>query len=607
MKKKLPIALIFSALFLFENLSAQNNFWKDINEVKAKNTSYERVIIPNKYRTVSLDYAGLLTVLKNAPKEFSRESISNPLVLAIPYPDGTIKHFNMVEYSMMEPELAAKFSNIKTYNGQGIEDKTARIKIDWTEFGFHAMILSDITGSVWIDPYAIGDLRNYISYYKKDLKPKYHEESGVLPAPFESRPLSGLGTQGGPCLGATLRTYRLAVTNTYQYAQAVKATTPAQLHSAIVTTVNRVNAVFESEVSVRFRLIDNNNLIEFLTATDDPFTTAANGSTSTLINESQTQIDRKIGSSNYDIGHAFCTGGGGLAQRGSACVNGSKARGVSGLPNPVGDAFDVDFVSHEIGHQLNASHTFNATTGSCSGNGTNATNAEPGSGCTIMAYAGQCTAANNLQLNSIPHFHGVSYDQISAFVSSSSTGGSCAATISTGNTAPVVNAGTDYTIPVSTPFTLTGSATDANGGALTYSWEQTDVGGTFSNWDAPSGNKAPLFRSFSPSSSPVRTFPRITDIVNNTRTVGEILPAIARPMNFRLTARDNRSGGGGVCYDDMIVTTSGTTSFTVTSQSTATTWTANGSNTATITWDVAGTTASPFNVSAVDILFSVDG
>ncbi len=607
MKKLLPVASLLFFVLFSNSTNAQKNFWKDINEARARNSSYQRVIVPNKYRTVALDADGLLNELKKAPLEFSKEAASNPLVLAIPYPDGTIRNFNIVEYSMMEPGMSEEFSSIKTYSGQGIEDRTARIKIDWTEFGFHAMILSDITGSVWIDPYARGDKRNYIAYHKQDLNPKYHIETGVLETDKEARPISTQGIQGGPCLGGTLRTYRLAVTNTFEYAQAVGATTAAQLRSAIVTTVNRVNAVFESEVSVRFILIANNNLIEFLTSTADPFTSGANTTTSTLINECQTQIDRKIGAANYDIGHAFCTGGGGLAQRASACIDGVKARGVSGLPNPVGDAFDVDFVAHEIGHQLNASHTFNATTGTCSGNGTTATNAEPGSGCTIMAYAGQCTATNNLQLNSIPHFHALNYDQISAFVTKTSGAGSCSVGISTGNTAPVVSAGLDYTIPISTPFTLTGSATDANADALTYSWEQTDFGGAFSNWDAPSGTKAPLFRSFTPSTSPIRTFPRITDVVNNTRTIGEILPAIARPINFRLTARDNRSGGGGVCYDDMIVTTSGSAPFIVTSQTTATTWTANGTNTATITWDVVGTNASPFNVSAVDILFSVDG
>lgn len=608
MKKFLSASLLLLFLFGFNSIKAQKNFWKDINEVKAKNSSYQRLIIPNKYRTIALDSDGLLQELKKAPKEFSKEAITQPLVLAFPYPDGSIRHFNIVEYSMMEPGLAEKFPTIKTYSGQGIEDRTARIKIDWTEFGLHAVVLSDISGSVWINPYARGDKRNYLSFYKNDLNPKYYHEDGVLESEYKSRPLSTQGALGGPCLGETLRAYRLAVTCTGEYATAVGATNAAELHSAIVTTVNRVNSVFESEVAIRLVLVNNNEQVEFLNSSSDPYSSPL--SRPTLLANSQSVINTRIGSANYDIGHLFCTAPGGLAFRRGVCSATDKAKGVSGLDNPVGDPFDVDFVSHEIGHQFGATHSFNNNNANgCSGQASNESNAEPGSGVTIMAYAGQC-GANNLQLNSIPHFQAISYDQITTFsrgTSGLNLGGTCGTAISTGNTPPVVIAGDNYTIPVSTPFMLTGSAIDANGDALTYSWEQIDYGGAYSDWNAPSGNKAPLFRSFAPTTSPTRIFPRITDIVNNTTTIGEILPTIARPINFRLTARDNRSGGSGICYDDVLITTSGSAPFKVTSQATAITWTANGTNTETITWDVAGTSTTPINVSAVDILLSVDG
>ncbi|MEI2747185.1 MAG: reprolysin-like metallopeptidase [Ferruginibacter sp.] len=426
---------------------------------------------------------------------------------------------------------------------------------------------------------------------------------GVLPAESNGKETINSFVAGGPCLAGTLRSYRLAVACTGEYAQAVGGTTAPLLHSAIVTSVNRVNGVYEQEVSVRLVLIANNNLIEFLTPAGDQFT--GNDNATILINESQTVINNNIGSANYDIGHTFSTGGGGLAQLGCVCTA-NKARGITGLPNPVGDAYDIDFVAHEIGHQFGGQHTFNANTGNCLGNGSATANAEPGSGSTIMAYAGICTNTNDLQPNSDPHFHAISFDQIGTFTRSGS-GSTCGTTINTGNTAPVVNAGSDYTIPVSTPFMLTGTATDANNDVITYSWEQIDVGGTFSNWNAPSGATAPLFRSFRPSTSNTRIFPRMSDIVNNVTTIGEVLPATARTVKFRLTARDNRSGGGGICYDEANVITSGATAFNVTSQATATTWVANGTNTATITWTVAGTTAAPFNVANVDILFSTDG
>ena len=398
------------------------------------------------------------------------------------------------------------------------------------------------------------------------------------------------GLPADPALAGQLRSYRLAVACTGEYAVAVGGTTAPLLHSAIVTSVNRVNGVYEMEVAIRLVLIGNNNLIEYLDATTDLFT--GNNNATTLINESQSVINSVIGSANYDIGHTFSTGGGGLAQVGCVCTAGSKARGITGSPDPVGDAYDIDYVAHEMGHQFGGLHTFNAATGNCSGNGSPTANAEPGSGTTIMAYAGICTT-NDLQPHSDPQFHPISFDQIGTF-SRSGTGATCGTVINTGNQAPTVNAGSNYTIPISTPFILTGSATDPDGDALTYSWEQVDVGGAFGNWNAPTG-LAPLFRSFPPVTSPSRTFPRMFDLANNTTTIGEILPSYVRNMKFRLTARDNRSGGGGVCYSEITVSTSGATAFTVTSQAAATSWTANGSNTATITWTVAGTTAAPFN------------
>ncbi len=605
MKNTTKLLLVLPFLALFMSLNAQKNFWKLIPEAEAKAANQKRTIIPKKYNVLSLDTLQLLAALKTAPQEFSAESRLNPLIIAIPMPDGSINHFSIVEYNMMEPGLADKYPDIKTYSGQGIEDRTATIKMDWTLFGFHAMILSPVSGSVWIDPYARGTKTNYISYYKKDLVPRGFQEIGVL-GDENGRDgdgnISNAVPTSGPCLGATLRAYRLAIACTGEYAVAVGGTTAPLLHSAIVTTVNRVNGVYEKEVTIRLVLIANNNLIEYLNAGTDLFT--GNNNANTLIVESQSVINSVIGAANYDIGHTFSTGGGGLAGLGVVCTNSQKASGITGLPNPVGDAYDIDFVAHEIGHQFGGRHTFNAATGNCSGNGSSAANAEPGSGTTIMGYAGICTT-NDLQPNSDPQFHAISFNELGIF-SRNNGGSTCGTATATGNTPPVVNAGSDFTIPISTPFTLTGSATDVNGDLLTYSWEQIDVGAAFGNWNAPTG-VAPLFRSFEPALLPSRTFPRMTDIANNITTIGEIKASYARDINFRLTARDNRAGGSGTCFDQMKVTTAGATAFTVTSQAVATNWVANGSNTASITWNVAGTTAAPYNTSNVSILFSTDG
>lgn len=257
-----------------------------------------------------------------------------------------------------------------------------------------------------------------------------------------------------------------------------------------------------------------------------------------------------------------------------------------------------------MGHEVGASHPFNAATGNCGGNGVSNTNAEPGSGSTIMAYAGICGSKNDLQPHSDPQFHAVSLDEITAYTINGA-GHSCAAETATGNTAPVVNAGNNYSIPKSTPFVLTGSATDADSDPLTYSWEQTDVGGPFGDWDKPVGN-APLFRSFPPVTTPVRYFPKISDVVNNDTTIGEILPSYGRTMHFRLTARDNRAGGGGVCFDEIAVGVSGSAGpFVVTEPNTNVSWTVG--NFKTITWNVAGSNIAPVNCANVAIELSTDG
>lgn len=610
MPKLLRSAWILVLYVLLSNdLQAQNNFWQDQPASGfTRSENQKKLITPVFSRSLKLNTSALLSALATAPREFTEAARTNPLILTLPMPDGSLARFAVAQSPVMEKALQEKFPSIRTYSGQGIDDPTATLRMDWTEFGFHAQVRSaKEEKAFYIDPFVQGETTQYISYHKKDLPAKAHIEQEVLDQQVQQ--LGTLAARGtaGVCLGDQLRTYRIAVACTGEYAVAVGATTVAQALSAITTTINRVTGIFESELSVRLTLVGTNNTIVFTDATTDPFT--GNNSASTLINESQTVIDGNIGSANYDIGHTFSTGAGGLAQSPAACMNGSKARGVTGSTNPTGDAYDVDFVAHEIGHQFGGSHTFNASTGGCAGSNRSATSAvEPGSGITIMGYAGLCDVSgppsviNNLAGNSIPYFHAFSQNQIGTYVTSG-LGSTCGTVTSTGNTIPVVNAGSNYTIPHSTPFMLTGSATDVNNSqVLTYSWEEID-NGIAGNWN--SGNK-PFFRSFAPSLSPTRTFPRYTDIVNQIQTIGEYLPTSAQTLNFRLTARDNRAGGAGICSADMTVTVDGAAGpFSVTSQNVTTSWTAG--STTTVTWNVANTNAAPINATNVTILFSADG
>ena len=591
-------------IFYQYSVSAQNNFWKDILESKIPLANRQTKISARHYRTLSLDTAMLTSFLTAIPKEFTEVAKKNSAVITLPMPDGNFNSFRVAETFMMEPGLAAQFPGIKTYSGQGIDDPYATIKLDWSGRGFHAMILSPVNGSVYIDPYIPATLTDYISYFKKDVSQKapFIENGKVVSQEILNRTLSR--RQEAQCTGGTLKRYRLAVACTGEYARAVggQSVTTADALSAIVTTINRVNGIYENELDIRLVLVNNNNKIVFTDSAKDPF--KGNNDANILIDESEANIDAIIGARNYDVGHTFSSGSGGLAREGVVCLNGQKANGVSGSLPLSGDPFDVDYVAHEMGHEFGASHTFNASTGSCGGNENASSNAEPGSGSTIMGYAGICEPSNDLQSNSDPQFHAISFDEITNYTTNG-TGSDCATLIPTGDNPPVVNAGSNYTIPKSTPFVLTGSATDAENDALTYSWEEINVGGPFGAWNAPKGD-APIFRSFSPVTSPVRYFPKLTDILNNTTTIGEILPSYSRTLNFRLTARDNHAGGGGVCSGEMSVAVDGKSGpFLVTEPNTATTWDVGTFKM--ITWDVNNTNLAPVNCANVAIELSTDG
>ncbi|MDP7269507.1 MAG: M12 family metallo-peptidase, partial [Pirellulales bacterium] len=407
-----------------------------------------------------------------------------------------------------------------------------------------------------------------------------------------------LGGDLAPLLahGTELRTYELAVACTGEYTTYHGGTVQLAM-AAIVTTMNRVGGIYEDDIAVRMELVANNDQLIYTNSSTDPY---SNNNGYSMLGQNQSTIDSVIGSANYDIGHVFSTGGGGVAGLGVIGDSGSKARGVTGRGSPVGDAFDVDYVAHEMGHQFGANHTFNGN----NGNRNASTAMEPGSASTIMGYAG-IMGSDDLQPNSDPYFHSISLDEMVAEITTGNA--NAAATITnTGNSLPTVDAGADYTIPAATPFVLTASGADADSGdVLTYCWEQRDLGAQQGVNDGDNG-QSPLFRSWNPTTSPERVFPRLSDVLDGSTVVGETLPTTDRDMNFRVTVRDSRSGGGGIDTDDMLVSVVDTGSaFAVTSPNTAVSWTGNA--TETVTWDVASTDSGAINTQLVDILVSTDG
>lgn len=586
--------------------------WRVVTNEKTISPLGERTIVPTKYQVYHLVDSSFKNALWHAPNEKSVLLAHSTYLIELPMPDGTMKKFRVVESPVMAPELAAQFPSIKTFNVMDEEGKGISGKLDWTEMGFHAM-LRNPAGDIYIDPYCRTNMTDYISYYKSDFEkaPEYlagvegdvrHNGKG-----FEKK--SDVSTEANEnksitCVGDYLRTYRLAVACTGEYAVAatgVGSPTVGQVLSCIVTTVNRVDGVYETDLAIKMVLVGTETNVVFTNAGSDPF--SGNNNANVLIDESQQVIDANIGNSNYDVGHTFSTGGGGLSTLGGVCVTGSKAQSITGSPNPVGDPYDIDYVAHEVGHDFGGNHTFRAVTGSCSFNQNPGTMVEPGSGITIMAYAGIC-APNDDSAHSIPYFHAVSFDEIVNYTHFDN-GNNCPVITATGNQIPVVASLTNYTIPVSTPFILTGSATDADGDVLRYSWEETDNNSTGGNWN--SGTK-PFFRSYNPG-PPFRMFPKLSVALsgNYTSTIGEYLPTNAQTLHFRMTARDNKMGGGGVCSATSTVTVNGSAGpFAVTyPNTTGISW--GSGSVQTITWDVNGTDAAPVSCSNVNILISYNG
>lgn len=518
-------------------------------------------------------------------------------VLRLPLPGGGTQRYRVRPVPVLAPALAARFPQIQTYEAQGLDDPTATARLDVGPGGFHAQVLS-ASGAYYLDP--AGDSAHALAFNKSTAAPT----TAWTCLTGGQGPDITLATTAGRPNGAQLRTLRLAVACTPEYSL-TQGNKVANVLAAVATSINRVSGVYERELAVRLVLVASEDQVIFLSGAGasvaNPVYSNSNGTA--MLGQNQTNLDRIVGTNNYDLGHVFSTAGSGIAYIGVACDAPDKAGGVSGQASPTGDGFDIDYVAHEIGHQLGATHTFNGTGGDCGRTSRSPRSAyEPGSGTTIMAYAGIC-APENIAANSLPYFHSRSYDEVLAFLG---TKGTCAVVTSTGNRPPVPVAGPGYRIPLGTPFALTGRATDPDGDALTYAWEEFDRDSITSPIASPTGN-APLFRAFAPSLSPTRTFPQLSDVVNNVQTIGELLPTYTRRLHFRLVARDNRAGGGGIDYDSTSVAVVGTAGpFRVQEPNAAGTQWQPGTNAA-VAWDVAGTAGGPINATQVDILLSTDG
>ena len=600
-KSNFKLRLIIPMLLMCFGLSAQNNIdlWKtaSLNETASK-TKVFRNTVPQEFKLFTLNPVELNSLLATAPQRFTTPSNA---IIEFPTSNGEIQKFRVYEASVLDALLQAQYPTIRSYTAQGIDDPSAIARFSYSDSGLNVMISSANYGTIYIDPYT-KDLNQYISYATNSLPEDSRSFECLVQDTLQDEVvLSPLNADDGK-----LRTYRLALACTGEYAQyhlnnqgipssATDEVKKAAVLTAMNTAMTRINGVFEKEIALTMVIIANNTEIIFLNAGSDPYTNNNGGA---MLGQNQSTINSIIGTANYDIGHVFSTGGGGIASLGSVCGS-SKAQGVTGLPQPIGDNFYINYVAHEMGHQFRANHTQN---NSCNRN--NATSMEPGSASTIMGYAGICSP--NVQNNSDAYFHAISIQEMWGFISILG-GSSCPEETDTGNAPPTADAGLNYTIPKTTPFILKGIATDPDTeDVLSHNWEQMNPQiGTM----PPQNTSAfgPMFRSENSLISPNRYMPKLSTVLNGqTQTTWEVVPSVSRTMKFRYTVRDNVAGGSSSASDDTVITVDGDSGpFVVTSQNTSTTWSPQSNET--ITWDVAGTDVAPVDSPNVDILFSTNG
>jgi len=621
-------AVVSNAFPALTGLSERQNpaatLWQDLDPVVVS-TPENTPALPRAYRPVRLDRDALQAILDAAPPEetrprgpsalFGQDAGGERPVLAIPSPDGGVERFAIEESPILPPDLAARFPEIRTFRGQSLDDPATTMRCDLTPQGFHAIVLSPAR-AVFVEPaqgfetssaLAASPYIVYDSLRERSEPGAFACGSSEDPLPnarFRTRgdsPSLDAGT--GPSYGETLRLFRFAVGTTGEYTLIYGGGTVSGTLAAVTTTVNNMNAILEREVAVRLVLISGETAILSTDAANDGYT---HGDRFAMIPENQTKLDTVIGPDNYDVGHVF--DGASIPNTWSVwgagyccvCNPGTKGRGATIFTTaPPSFSWTALFLTHEIGHQLSASHTFNATTDICRDARAWWTAYEPGAGATIMGYGNNCGDEGFNGWSS--YFHAASLEQISSLVASSPE--ACGSTQPTDNTPPFVSAGPPHTIPIGTPFTLTAEGGDSDGDPVTYGWEEYDLG-TPSPPSTDDGSR-PIFRSFPPTPDPARTLPRMDDVLGRKATLGESLPVTSRTMNFRVTARDLHAGVAGVATAaTQIVTDAGIGPFIVTQPSQGARWI--GSAQETVFWDVAGTDGPPVNCASVRISLSVD-
>ena len=605
----LRISYLLVLFVLVSSDLVSQSLWELIPETSIeKSGNEEREIVPDHYLTLSLDYKALKKTLHKAPKSYQKGNYNALASLDLPLPDGTMARFGFYESSCFSPVLQEKFPEIRSYRGVALDGSGIQARVDFGHMGFHAVIKTS-KGDVYIDPYYLYGTDNYITYYTKDDpigkdlghltcgSEAHNHFNGEEDLTEQREVMDAVRKNNGTPV--TKYTYRLALACTGLWGDIWGDV--SVIMSRFNTGVNRLNMIYENELGATFKLIDNNEDLIFFGDTE-PYIFMREGRR--LVGQNTRVLDNAVGNDAYDIGHVFttgCTDGvAGIASLGSLCNATSKGNGVSCIGSRNVSSFMVTVTAHEIGHQFSALHTWS----NCPGNEQNISfdaAYEPGSGSTIMSYAGLC-GGNNIAATNDDYFHVFSLEQMSAHMESARCGDK---EVESGNHAPdlFIPIGDGVVIPISTPFELDGDATDKDGDMLTYSWEQMDRGPSTQLGDPMSS--APSFRSLYPSTESKRVFPSLPAILNNLNPATEVLPTYSRDLTFRFIVRDNHPGVGSTVWEQIRFSSTESAGPFVVTEPSSVTFAEVGSN-YTVEWDVANTDNAEVDCQFVDIYLSLD-
>ncbi len=598
MFKKIFTLSVF--MFLLAAADAQSFFTRADESRISLRSNDERTVIPEQYEVFSLDVQGLKSYLSKAPLEFKKEQ---GLLLEIPAPEGEMKWFYVYESPVMEAEISARYPDIKSYIAYS-KNGGERMRFALSVQGFYAALDTE-AGDVYIDPYSELNTSDYVVYYSKYHNPQYDANVPLCGVDHEEREagISGPSAQNRTDI-VNMRVFRLAMACTVEWGTKARRGTVEKCLADMNTMITRMNAIYEKEMAIRFVIINDNEKLIFLNSSNDPYSSVNTQLGRTILGMNTGILNNRVGANAYDVGHVLsvCYDIGGVALGGSACQN-NKGAGVT--CNNDNDLVNIvkRVMAHEVGHQFDASHTWNI----CQPNvpETDQQRAgswayEPGSGSTIMSYAGSC-GVDNVVTSEDEYFHVGSLTQMYRKTNAGGNAFSCSQKIATSNHYPTVSVpNVRYIIPMSTPFELRGSGTDEDGDQLTYCWEQYDLGPK-----VPLGTNSeegPLFRSYKPSTDgDIRFFPTAANLLSGNLThKNEVLPNKSRVLTFRLTVRDNNPEAGGVVWDEYkldvtdqagpfkLIYPDRNERFKV-GQSVA------------VTWDVANTDQAPVNCQKVNI------